>query len=1503
MKNKVVVLLVLISTFWSVYAQNDELINCDTNIVVGQNLIVNGGFEDGDAGFSVPGYTSWNKLTTLPEYSIEKNYWVSENIGRFNDAFSGSPYEGSKFLMVDGECKKGSIVWEQQVNIAENTRYFFQVYIASIYNLSTAILRFEIDGEILPDTIVAPPTPGSWVSFVDDSWYSGNRSGLVTIRIRNDQTINCEDGNDFALDNISFSAGCFFGDEGEVPELGPNLSLCGTEGKITLSPKIPTGPNYRYLWSTSDDDTLSSITVTKPGVYAICMTTDGSCVKSDKIRINQNFEIELGDDNAICREIRDTLSVSHSGPLVSYKWYKDGSLIPGATDSVYVPTEVGTYSVQVWDGAANCGSRTDSMNLSKGVVTIDLGSAQELCRPGHAILNPGYEGIGYEWYLNGQRLGDLTTQEVEVNQVGEYRVVVKDAICDDVEDVVQVTSKTFIGENANFCPGATSGVALSISNTPSAPENYIWYADEALTVQVGSGLTFTTPDTLTQTTSYYVKDQSIFQGTVGPLANANTSNNNPYGDGESNKYIAFDLTNDIILDSVLVFPMYNQNFNVGFAVYDRNTNALVTSKVVPVSLPANPGSNNLRYPTYISLDLSLPAGQYYVKNTGTTGQLHYNQGQWTPSFPYKDADGILSIIGLSPSEQWQAALYGYFYDWHFSTGTVCDPVEVKAVYDPFVCAGCVSPNDAEVVITGGVNPITCNTGPVTLEANVVGGIGNWTYSWTKDGLPLSDTTATITVPFEDAGTYIVTAADSSNPNICYGLSSPFIVRTSIPEIPIVRMDASLNLPTCLISTISVDVTTQNFETVPTVFEWSVNGQVDNSSTTNTIDLDLNDGDLLKVSVSGNDGCGNPITATDSVIIQEEKPVTPTVNISPISTCEGETVEVIASISPSGLATGASYTWAVGTKAEPISTSNTFESIFENGDSVSVSVSVAADGCLATRTASNYTLAEIYTALVPSVAISANKNDICANELPIRFSVTSIQNGGTTPAYQWYIGSEPQTNETKVEFTSSDINNGDTVSVVMTSSLSCVTAPTTSDSIYDIVIKPMVDVSVDLDKIAARTCAGASIDFAATVNPIGTTGSYQWKVNDTDQGTDQSAFSDVFDNGDRVTVVFTPTIECPLFLSVSATTPAVVTIDEPSVTIASITSGMWCHGKVNGFEVISSSLGGNSPSFKWDLVRNGITTTQPETGDSITRNNFLTGDTIKIEMITSAPDDACTNPTDFAVVGTFESPEDVTIGLSALTFCEADEYTISANGLNHGAGAKYTWKLNTAELVDTVNFVTLNDLIDGDTIKVAVQSSETCVNFDTASTQGIVILIPTPEVVLGAKEIILSDYEEVTLDATKSELSGATYSWSSSDSSLYEVMTGRFSTVAKVTPELTQTKFYFNASRTENGTTCKDVDSINVIVDYSFVIPNAFTPNGDGLNDAFQIANLEKLDAFRLQIFNRWGTLLYEQKGLSDFWDGTYNGNPVPVATYYYVFEYEMNGEEQKPKKDFISLIR
>jgi len=74
------------------------------------------------------------------------------------------------------------------------------------------------------------------------------------------------------------------------------------------------------------------------------------------------------------------------------------------------------------------------------------------------------------------------------------------------------------------------------------------------------------------------------------------------------------------------------------------------------------------------------------------------------------------------------------------------------------------------------------------------------------------------------------------------------------------------------------------------------------------------------------------------------------------------------------------------------------------------------------------------------------------------------------------------------------------------------------------------------------------------------------------------------------------------------------------------------------------------------------------------------------------------------------------------------------------------------------------------------------------------------------------------------------------------------------------------------------------------IPTSFTPNGDGKNDDWVINNIELYSGNRLQIFNRWGNLLYEQSPYTTPWDGTFNGNALPAETYYYILDLN-NGQE------------
>lgn len=87
--------------------------------------------------------------------------------------------------------------------------------------------------------------------------------------------------------------------------------------------------------------------------------------------------------------------------------------------------------------------------------------------------------------------------------------------------------------------------------------------------------------------------------------------------------------------------------------------------------------------------------------------------------------------------------------------------------------------------------------------------------------------------------------------------------------------------------------------------------------------------------------------------------------------------------------------------------------------------------------------------------------------------------------------------------------------------------------------------------------------------------------------------------------------------------------------------------------------------------------------------------------------------------------------------------------------------------------------------------------------------------------------------------------------------------------------------------------------------NAFTPNGDGLNDAFEVKNLCPLKTYQVKIYNRFGQLVFSSNDISKHWDGTFNGTPCDASTYFYYLKAEAEQAEApeiKQKGDVI-LIR
>lgn len=89
------------------------------------------------------------------------------------------------------------------------------------------------------------------------------------------------------------------------------------------------------------------------------------------------------------------------------------------------------------------------------------------------------------------------------------------------------------------------------------------------------------------------------------------------------------------------------------------------------------------------------------------------------------------------------------------------------------------------------------------------------------------------------------------------------------------------------------------------------------------------------------------------------------------------------------------------------------------------------------------------------------------------------------------------------------------------------------------------------------------------------------------------------------------------------------------------------------------------------------------------------------------------------------------------------------------------------------------------------------------------------------------------------------------------------------------------------------------------LPNAFSPNGDGRNDFLQAFGPDAVLA-RLQVFSRWGSLLYDGQGPAARWDGTAFGRPAPAGTYVYKVEYHIHilpGDEVKVASGEVVLVR
>jgi gliding motility-associated-like protein len=105
--------------------------------------------------------------------------------------------------------------------------------------------------------------------------------------------------------------------------------------------------------------------------------------------------------------------------------------------------------------------------------------------------------------------------------------------------------------------------------------------------------------------------------------------------------------------------------------------------------------------------------------------------------------------------------------------------------------------------------------------------------------------------------------------------------------------------------------------------------------------------------------------------------------------------------------------------------------------------------------------------------------------------------------------------------------------------------------------------------------------------------------------------------------------------------------------------------------------------------------------------------------------------------------------------------------------------------------------------------------------------------------------------------------------------------------------------------CAGTDEIVVAngCDEDILVPNAFTPNGDGLNDLFLPIIIKNLSEYHMVIFNRWGIEVFESNNLSEGWNGSDNGLPGEVGVFSWAIDYALKDGTKKIIKGTVALLR
>lgn len=722
---------------------------------------------------------------------------------------------------------------------------------------------------------------------------------------------------------------------------------------------------------------------------------------------------------------------------------------------------------------------------------------------------------------------------------------------------------------------------------------------------------------------------------------------------------------------------------------------------------------------------------------------------------------------------------------------------------------------------------------------------NWYDAITGNTIIASGTVYT-TPTYTAAGTYTL-----------YAGSCPGTYRQPITITVSNGLSLNVNSPT-----ICSGETTTLTATGATTYTWLPGNQ-------NTSTISVNPSSTTVYTVSGSSGsCSGSVTSTVTVLSQ------PTLNVSNQSICSGETITLST--------TGATnYTWMPGA---------------QNSSSISVTPSVTTSYTVTGANGTCTNSAVVSVSVTPTPTISVSSLTVCAGQ-------TATLSASGAASYTWSPG-----NVTGTTYT--DNPSGNTTYTIVGATSSCTAQTTASVTVGS-------DISIVVN--SPVICSGQSTTLTAS----GAT-NYTWSPG----------------GANTASIIVSPTATAIYSIdgtngSCSGTGSSTVTVNtNPTLTV---TSTAICSGQT----ATLSASGANT--YTWS---NTIYTSTQTVSPSSNTTYTVSGET-----------NGCVSSATTEVIVT-TTP---TISVNSATICSGETATLTASGATN-----YTWSpgnQNGSSITDNP-LTTASYTVTGDnggcavtaTTQIIVNSSsaisasvdvtsgcaQVCTHFqinNSASCGTLTIVYGdgnsgnnlshcyqstgsyTPYVVCTATNGCVSNYTLTTpvevfskpvasfavaegntvtvgssINLQNNSTNANSYDWT--------FCNGGSNTAVNPTEVVADTGLCCITLIAQSSNNCSDtaIQCIKVINEASIIVPNVFTPNGDGKNDVFKIIS-SGLKTLHVTIYDRWGLKMYEWDGINGYWDGkSKSGALAPAGTYYFILTYTDVKDQSKNEKGFITLI-